>query len=170
MISTFFTFFTPPPQLKLRGLAQAAIDSESLAAKQTKGSSIILTVLAPRPPTLLPSPLLDPSLAVTRSKETLGTSRSSPRCQPRSTSSRPGAGANWWIHQGALQPPSCPARGAHLQACDLPASARAEGRGGGRRGGGRGGNAGGSRGHRRSDSLRGVGGRSQAEGNFSSEL
>lgn len=32
------------------------------------------------------------------------------------------------------------------------------------------GNAGGSRGHGRSDSLRGVGGTSQAEGNFSFEL
>lgn len=38
------------PELKLQGLTQAAIDSESLAAKQTKGSSIILAVLALHPP------------------------------------------------------------------------------------------------------------------------
>lgn len=43
----------PPPRAKAAGpgrAAQAAIDSKSLAAKQTKGSSIILTVLALRPP------------------------------------------------------------------------------------------------------------------------
>lgn len=57
-----------PPRAKAAGpgrAAQAAIDSKSLAAKQTKGSSIILTVLALRPPPPR-SPLLDPSLAVTR--------------------------------------------------------------------------------------------------------
>ncbi len=39
---------------------QAAIDSKSLAAKQTKGSSIILAVLALRPASLLSSLLASP--------------------------------------------------------------------------------------------------------------
>lgn len=56
--STFCRSSLPPRAGAARpGRAtQVAIDSKSLAAKQTKGSSIILAVLARRPPSLLSPP------------------------------------------------------------------------------------------------------------------
>lgn len=114
--STFPTFCCSslPPELKLRGLGRGDHKLQLIQnpQRQNRQRGHLLSS-RPRPASPL-SPLASPRpiFGGHPLKETLGTSWSSLHRRPRSTSSpRPGAGANWRIHQGALQPPSRPARG-----------------------------------------------------------